>query len=213
MANEKKTRAKKEDFYFSNFCDVAAISREAAVLLKELFENFDPATLPEKKAEIHAIENRGDAKKHEMIAELVRAFITPIEREDILGLSQNIDDVTDAIDDIAVHTYINCITAIRPEALDFADLLVRACDEMCEMLAEFKNFKKSKTLADYMRRINDLEEEGDRIYVDATRRLFAEEKDPIAVIAWHELFGYFEKCCDTIEHVADIVESIIIANS
>ena len=212
MATEKK-RAKKEDFYFHNFCEVAAISLEAATMLCDLLEHFDPATLPEKKNAIHEVENRGDAKKHEMIAELVRAFITPIEREDILGLSQNIDDVTDAIDDIVVHTYINCVTEIRPEALDFARLLVRACSEMCDMLEEFKNFKKSKTLGDYLRKINDLEEEGDRIYVEATRRLFAEEKDPISVFAWHELFGYFEKSCDTIEHVADIVEGIIIANS
>ena len=213
MANEKNKRAKKEDFYFENFCEVAAISRDTAKMLCDLFENFDLSTLPEKKAAIHEMENRGDAKKHEMIAELVRAFITPIEREDILGLSQNIDDVTDAIDDIAVHTYINCISEIRPEAVEFARLLVRACDVMCEMLEEFKNFKKSKTLADYLRKINDLEEEGDRIYVEATRRLFSEGKDPISVFAWHELFGYFEKCCVTIEHVADIVEGIIIANS
>lgn len=213
MANEKKTRAKKEDFYFNNFCEVAAISLEAAKMLSDLLENFDPETLPEKKDSIHEVENRGDAKKHEMMAELVRAFITPIEREDILGLSQNIDDVTDAIDDIVVHTYINCVSTIRPEAVEFSALLVRACGVMCEMLEEFKNFKKSKTLGDYLRKINDLEEEGDRIYVAATRRLFAEEKDPIAVLAWHELFGYFEKSCDTIEHVADIVESIIIANS
>ncbi len=213
MAKEKKTKAKKEDFYFNNFCEVAAISRETALMLCDLLEHFDVATLPEKKEAIHAMENRGDAKKHEMMAELVRAFITPIEREDILGLSQNIDDVTDAIDDIAIHIYINGITSIRPEAFEFARLLVRACEAMCEMLEEFKNFKKSKVLGDYLRRINDLEEEGDRIYVEATRRLFAEERDPIAVIAWRELFGYFEKSCDTIEHVADIVESITVANS
>lgn len=208
-----KDKKKKEDFYFTNFCEVADISRTTAELLCEMLENFSVDALAEKKEEIHALENRGDAKKHEMIAELVRAFITPIEREDILSLSQNIDDVTDALDDIAIHIYINCVTEIRPEACDFARLLVRACDAMCEMLAEFKNFKKSKILADYLRKINDLEEEGDRIYFEATRRLFTEEKDPVSIIAWREIFGYFEKCCDTIEHVADIVETITIGNS
>ncbi|MBP3685590.1 MAG: DUF47 family protein [Clostridia bacterium] len=211
MADKKKV--KKDEFFFVNFVEAAEISKSIATMLCDLLEGFDPATLSDKLSEIHALESRGDAKKHEMIAELVRAFITPIEREDILALSQNIDDVTDGIEDIAIHLYTHCIKEIRPEAKDFASLLVRACEEMCRMLAEFKHFKKSTTLADYIRKINDIEEEGDRIYRDATRRLFAEEKDPVAVIAWRELFVFFEKSCDTIEHVADIVESTIIANS
>ncbi|MBQ2253235.1 MAG: DUF47 domain-containing protein [Clostridia bacterium] len=211
MADKKKV--KKDEFFFVNFVEAAEIAKDTAAMLRDLLNNFEADTLSDKLSEIHALESRGDAKKHEMIAELVRAFITPIEREDILALSQNIDDVTDGIEDIAIHLYTHCITTIRPEAQEFSALLVRACGLMVEMLAEFKNFKKSTTLADYIRKINDVEEEGDRIYREATRRLFAEEKDPVAVIAWRELFVFFEKSCDTIEHVADIVESTIIANS
>lgn len=210
MAREKN---KKDSFYFTNFCEAAEVSRDTATLLCDVLKNFDPATIEEKKEAIHELENCGDAKKHEMIRELVRAFITPIEREDILSLSQNIDEVTDALDDIAIHIYVNAVDSIRPEALEFAELLVRACEAMCEMLKELENFKKSNTLADGIRRINDIEEEGDRIYVTALRRLATEEKDPMAVLAWRELFGYFEKCCDAVEHVSDIVEAIVIANS
>ena len=58
-----------------------------------------------------------------------------------------------------------------------------------------------------------MEEEGDNIYQDATRELYLHEKDPIKVIAWSAAFDRLEKCCDACEHVANVVESVILNNS
>ena len=91
--------SKKTDrFYFDNFVESAQVSCDAAQLLKEVLTNFDVATLPENRVRLHEIEHKGDNKRHEMTAVIVRAFITPLEREDILKLSQFIDDVTDSIE-------------------------------------------------------------------------------------------------------------------
>lgn len=38
-----------------------------------------------------------------MLHILAKAFITPIEREDIILLSQNIDEVTDKIEDVLLQ--------------------------------------------------------------------------------------------------------------
>lgn len=209
----KKKLKKKEDFYFNNFAEAAEISLKTADLLQKILEDFSEQDLPANMDKIHEWENRGDEKKHEMMRELVRAFITPIEREDILRLSQNIDDVTDALDDICIHIYITGTREIRPEGLEFSALLCRACKAMCNMLEEFRHFKKSKKLGEYLMRINDIEEEGDRLYSDAMRRLHTENTQPHLLVAWREIFGYFEKCCDACEHVADIVENIVIGNT
>ena len=48
-----------------------------------------------------------------MFSALVKAFITPIERDDIMSLSEQIDNVTDCIEDILIHIYINNLTEIR----------------------------------------------------------------------------------------------------
>jgi len=61
--------------------------------------------------------------------------------------------------------------------------------------------------------INALEEEGDRLFIDSMRKLHTEEEDPIQIIAWREIYSYLEKCCDACEHVADIVESVIMKNT
>jgi len=45
------------------------------------------------------------------------------------------------------------------------------------------------------------------------RRLHTTPTDPLEIIAWREIYEFFEKCCDTCENAADIIESIIIGNS
>lgn len=202
-----------DDFFFTNLVESAAVSCEMAKALKQVLLEFDPAAISEKLEMLHNIEHKGDAKKHEMVRQLVRAFITPIERDDLIRISDRIDDVTDAIEDVLLHIYINNVTHLRPECIDFCDIIIRSCEAMQEMLAEFRHFKKSKTLRQLIINMNHIEEEGDSLYVKAMRRLHTENAEPLEVIAWHEIFGFFEKCCDVCEDVADIVESIAIENT
>ena len=85
--------AKKQDmFYFDNFCTCADFSCQAACLLDRTMREFNPAQIKEKLDEMHTVEHAADEKKHEMLHILAKAFITPIEREDIILLSQNIDE-------------------------------------------------------------------------------------------------------------------------
>lgn len=205
--------SKKDSFFFENFVESAEVSCEAARALKEILVNFDAGALEQKMAELHEIEHKGDRKRHETTKAIVRAFITPIEREDILKLSQNIDDVTDVVEEILIRIYMNNVTEIRPDALEFVDIVIACCDAMKEMLEEFHNFKKSKKLHDLIININRLEEDGDDLYVKCMRRLHTTETDPLVILAWREVYEFFEKCCDTCENVADIIESIAIGNT
>ena len=205
--------SKKDSFFFENFVESAEVSCEAARALKEILLNFDADTLEQKMKELHEIEHKGDSKRHEVTKAIVRAFITPIEREDILKLSQNIDDVTDVVEEILIRIYMNNVTDIRPDALEFVDIVIACCDAMKEMLEEFPNFKKSKKLHEMIIKINRLEEDGDDLYVKCMRRLHTTETDPLVILAWREVYEFFEKCCDTCENVADIIESIAIGNT
>ena len=203
---------KSDGFYFDNFVESARISCEAAQTLKNVLCNFNANALEKPRAMLHEIEHKGDSKRHEMTSALVRAFITPIDREDLLHLSQNIDDVTDCIEDIFIHIYINNVREIRPDSIRFAELLISCCRVMTEMLEEFRNFKKSKKLSELIVEINRMEEVGDDMYIKNMKNLHSTVSDPLTVIAWREIYCYFEKCCDMCENVADIVESITIGN-
>ena len=205
---------KKKDYdYFQAFTQAVEYSCQAAEILKNTLTYFDTDKLNDRLKDVHGVEHAADLGKHEMMSELARAFITPIEREDILELMQELDDVTDDIEDVLIRTYIFHILSIREDALRFADIISRCCGEMLKMMKEFRDFRKSKTIHEMIVAINDLEEEGDRLYTEAVRRLFMHSKDPIELMVWREIFDRMEKCCDACEHVANIVESIIMKNS
>ena len=205
---------KKKDYdYFQAFTQAVDYSCQAAEILKNTLTYFDTDKLNDRLKDVHGVEHAADLGKHEMMSELARAFITPIEREDILELMQELDDVTDDIEDVLIRTYIFHILSIREDALRFADIISRCCGEMLKMMKEFRDFRKSKTIHEMIVTINDLEEEGDHLYTEAVRRLFMHSKDPIELMVWREIFDRMEKCCDACEHVANIVESIIMKNS
>lgn len=204
---------KQDSFYFENFVSCAEDSCRAAKMLRETLEDFHEEMLREKLDMMHEIEHSGDAKKHEMLDHLAKEFIPPIEREDIVSLSQNIDNVTDKVEDVLLRVYMNNVHEIEPDALKMADVVIRCCDAVRELLVEFKDFRRSKKIKDMVIRINDLEEEADKLFMTSMRSLYAESEDPIRVIAWRDIYIYLERCADACEHVADVVESVIMKNS
>ena len=201
---------KSDSYYFQNFIECVECGCQAAKMLEDNLNHFDTGLLQDKLDELHRIEHDADKKKHEMMAVLVKAFITPIEREDIILLSQSIDEVTDKIEDVLIRIYINNVQQIRPEALAFIKVIIRCCEALKEVMEEFADFRKSKTLHGLIIEINALE---DRLFIESMRRLHAEVTDPIEIIAWREIYVYLEKCCDACEHVADVVESVIMKNT
>ena len=206
--------AKKSDrFYFDAFVLATEHACRAAQLLVDFLESYDPDAIEQRVEEMHAIEHEGDTAKHTMMSALAKAFITPIEREDIIELSQHLDDVTDKIEDVMLRIYINNVRTIRPEAAVFARTILRCCEKLCAVMTEFADFKHSKVLKPLVIEVNQLEEEADRLFIQSMRDLHVHTADPLEIIAWREIFIYMERCADTCEHAADVVESVIMKNT
>ncbi len=205
---------KKNDYnYFDEFAKLSKFSYDLAVNVHETLSNFDPALINEKVKEAHHIEHAADDAKHDIMNRLVREFLPPIEREDITNLTQQIDDVTDSVEDVLIYIDMFNIQSIRPEMLKFTELIVRCCKSMDEALKEFKNFKNSRKLRDNIIELNRLEEDGDALYVSFMRNLYHTSKDPIELMCWTEILHHLEACCDNCEDVADVLESIVMKNS
>lgn len=162
---------------------------------------------------MHEIEHSADLKRHEMADALIKAFVTPVDREDLDMLSHKLDNVTDKIEDIIQKLYINNITEINPSAIMFAKEIVRACEYLCEIMDEFENFKKSKKIQTLIVKLNDIEEECDRLYLSSMRELMKNPQDILAAISWREIFDCFEACSDACEHVSECIGSVIMKNT
>ncbi|HJB33992.1 MAG TPA: DUF47 family protein [Candidatus Blautia merdipullorum] len=206
--------ARKQDaYYFDNFIACAEESCHAASLLRKVLGDFKPQELEKYLEEIHEIENRADGKKHEMLDRLAKEFIPPIEREDIVELSQHIDTVTDKVEDVLMRVYMGNAQEIEPDALEMTDVVIQCCEKVRELLTDFADFRRSKNLKELIIQINALEETSDRLFMRSMRKLHTECSDPLHIIVWREIYSYLERCADACEHVADTVESVVMKNS
>ena len=205
--------AKKHNAYFNYFVKQMELALEASEYLGTALKNFKPDTLNVQRVHMHDIESRADEVKHDIINKLAQEFVTPIEREDIVHLISEIDEVIDLIEDVLIRIFMYNIKQILPPAIHFAEVINRSCSALLAAAKEFHNFQKSQALQKAIVDVNTMEEEGDAIYIDAMRSLFTQEKDPLTVVAWSSTYDRFEDCCDACEHVANTMESVIMKNS
>lgn len=205
--------AKADHLYYENFIAAADCCGKAASYLKECLTNYDYANIKTMLEQMHQIEHSADGLKHEMSATLAKAFVTPLEREDMAQISANIDEVTDFIEEVLQRIYVNRIQVIMPEAIVFAEKVTECCELMKQMLAELPNFKKPRKLHEQIIALSQKEEECDQLYLEATLKAADFSTDVLTVIYWREILDKLEKCADACEHVGDSIETIIMKNS
>ena len=111
-----------------------------------------------------------------------------------------------------LQIYMSNVTEIRADVFPTLDLLSESIKALGDVMEELKDFKHSKVIEDYIIRVNDLEEQGDRLYVENMHTLHGEE-DIRTIVIWRTIYEYLEICIDTCEHVADIVGMVIMKNS
>lgn len=205
--------AKGDRLYFDNFAQTAALLKKGAEYLVNYLENFDAQKITAMLDEMHEIEHSADRKKHEMSAALVKAFVTPVDREDLDLLSQKLDDVIDRIEEILQRFYIYNIETIRPDSIEFAEKIVVSCGLICSAVEELASFKKSKKLNGLIIDLNSVEEECDRLYLNAMRTLTTDSLPVLETVSWRKIYDCFESCADACEHVSECLGSLIMNNT
>jgi phosphate transport regulator (distant homolog of phoU) len=205
--------AKKTNEYFLLIEQQAAICVEAAALLENILTEYSAAGMAVRRVEMHAVERRADGICHDIRNRLSAAFITPIDQEDILHLAQLLDDVTDALDEVALECYMFRLAELPAGAPAFAGLTHRCVGRLCEAAIELRNFRSSGRLRALLAEVNTLEEQADDAYATAIHDLFAEDAAPRTLIAGKAIFDCMEACCDLCGHAADVMDQIIIKNT
>ncbi len=207
--------AKKDRFnYFASYEQLTKLAVREADLLVESMRAFKSADgLSETIDLMHTYENEGDSINHDIFQNAATDFMPPIDREDVVELAHELDNVLDYIDDVLGHMYMYDIHVMPKNAIAFAELIKKSAQALDALMNEFHNFKKSKQLKEFIVNINSYEEEADHLYKDAIRHLHTEDNDDVMhVLVWSRIYDRMEKCCDATEHAADIVSTIVLKN-
>jgi len=196
----------RSEHFFDDFVGLAEEIRGGAKLLKQMMSS-DPPDMTKADA-IKDVEHACDGRTRAIVDSVNRTFVTPLDREDIHALAISLDDVMDAIDAAAAVTRLYKIDRIRPGARRLADIVCESMDRITEALASLD--KKRGGILEIAARVNQLEREADRVHQDAIVALFDDERDPITVIKWKEIFDFLEAATDRCEDVCNLLEGVVV---
>ncbi|EUJ33624.1 hypothetical protein MFLO_00180 [Listeria floridensis FSL S10-1187] len=157
-------------------------------------------------------ETTGDTMVHKMIMELNDAFITPIEREDMLELTNRLDDVMDGLEQTAFSLEICQITHYDEYMLKFIKAIQESTVEI-EKAVDLVFDKKLKDVRKLAIKIKDYESQCDEVYRESLIRLFQEETDAIKIIRKKQVYEDLEEIADNCQSVANTLESIVMKNA
>ena len=199
--------------YFAALEEMSAIAAEEAALLKQIFADYKSEQLETYRKEMHALEHRCDTVKHNMVTALKKEFLPPVNREDLFRLAHLADDFTDAIESVVAFLYMANVSSLKEDTPAFAELISDSAQTVVELFKEFRNFKKSlNELKNVVVKLNDLEEQGDRLYLEAMRKLAKEASDTRELIEWRSVYSSLERCMDAAESIADDIELVVMKN-
>jgi predicted phosphate transport protein (TIGR00153 family) len=196
----------REIAFFEMFQKAAHNMIEGSRLLKNMMEDFRNPV--EQARRIKDIEHIGDSITHDIALKLNQTFITPLDREDIHGLASVLDDILDLVEAVADRFVVFKVAKPTEAAIKLANILYQSAVAVGAGIDQLG--KPHADVSQYFVLVNSLENEADRITRDVISKLFEEEKDPIAVIKWKEIYENFEEGTDRCEDVANILERIAL---
>ena len=198
----------RDEGFFDLFNALSTKLIASASLLRDMFSQ--PERLDEIAALIKDVEHEADHITHEVSTRLDKSFITPLDREDIHNLTQELDNVVDLIDGTARRAQMFHLEETREPAKKLCEILTQSVRQLEKAVTSIRD---PRAVAVATREVKRLEAEGDTVYHNAMGQLFAGKPDPLDVMKWKEIYDTIEETLDRCQTVAIVLESISLKNS
>lgn len=197
--------------YFNEFISVSKFIVESVEILAKTVNEYNLKKLEENIQIVHKLENDSDYALHQMRAYLIKDFLPPIDREDINLIGHKLDDIEDCIDELMINFNILNVEFMRDDMNQYMDLLITCINSVSELFVELKDFKKkNNAIKEKVIQINNLEEDGDRLFEKFIKNLYKDEKNPVEIIKWTTIYNCLENTFDACENIADCVDDVIM---
>lgn len=202
--------SKKNDKFFTYLMTLSLNLKESVNYFAD-YKIKDENDLKIFSNKIKEFEINGDTVVHDLIKDLNTAFITPLEREDILSLSLRMDDILDGLEHTAAHFEMYSILKMDKFMLDFIEA-IKNCVYEIDIAITLLSTKRLKDIREHIIKIKEFESTCDHILRGSIKQLFALEKDPLHIIQYKSIYEGLEEIADSCQAVANMFDTIIMKN-
>jgi predicted phosphate transport protein (TIGR00153 family) len=182
-----------------------------------MIQNYADLDQREKYAnDVVNSERSADRVTAEVNRLLHKTFITPIDREQIHGLINAMDDILDLLQDATETMSLYDVRAMTDEVLRLGDLSAKCCERVQHAVSLLPKISQPATAEAAIKtceEIDKLESDADRVMRSAMSKLFREETDVRELIKLKAIYEQLESISDRCEDVANLIEGIVLENS
>jgi predicted phosphate transport protein (TIGR00153 family) len=207
----------REGNFFELFNEHGNKIAEGSRAFIQMVQNYaDPALREKYAAEVDAAERHADKVTAEVSRLLHKTFITPIDREQIHGLINAMDDILDLLQDASETMSLYDVKAMTEEVLRLADLSVKCCERVqhaVSLLPRLSEHEVAEAAIKTCEEIDRLESDADRVMRAAMSKLFREQPDVRELIKLKAVYEQLESISDRCEDVANLIEGVVLEHS
>lgn len=200
----------KADRFYQLLEDAADEAHQSVRLVIELMKSPDSA----KGLDDLALSRRKEKKIGEQITvELVKTFITGLEREDIEALALALRKIPKTVDKLAErinlgHQHIQGVNFSRQ-----VDIMEQATDVVLAMVRQLRDMRHLERIHELNTKLQYLENEADRLMNDLLKDLYSGRYDALRAIVIRDLYELMEKVIDRCRDAGNVVMHIVLKNS
>lgn len=155
-------------------------------------------------------EKRCDELTRIILKRLDESIVTPFDREDIVTLTDKLDDAVDDMRTAADMIRLHHVGAPIEGVQDIADLIVEASTKLVSLV---QKLPKLRDLNSELEQIYALESKGDQIFRETIARLYSGRYEALDVLKWQDVVDKVEKSLNRIERASQIISTIAVKHA
>ena len=207
----------REGNFFELFNEHGKYIVEGARAFMSMVQYYSDESLREKyAADVDNAEKQADRITADVNRLLHKTFITPIDREQIHGLINAMDDILDLLQDATETMQLYDVRTMTEEVLRLGDLSAKCCERVqhaVSLLGQLNRQNVAEATVKTCEEIDQLEGDADRVMRSAMSQLFRHEPDVRELIKLKAIYELLESISDRCEDVANLIEGIVLENS
>jgi len=166
--------------------------------------------------EINMNEASSDQIKADLLTMLHKSFVTPLNRDQVYKLTLDIDNIMNAVQDVAHAVSMYNISEATRESSELASMTVDACTRLTRAIASLKERERSQDTVNLCLEIERIEEKSVAAIYQGIKSLFDREGDDVAALRamrMRQFYSLQEKVLRASKKSAQTLEEILLQNA
>lgn len=196
------------------FFELLEASAEEALTSVQLLIRLLNTTPKPTTLDDFVFSRRKDKRLTEQISEeLVKTFVTGLEREDIETLSNALYKIPKTVEKFAERYELSLAIVSTTDFSKQADLMGKAAEAVVAMVRQLRDLQHLERTKELNDRLQYVEGEADKLMLVLLKDLYSGKHDPLKVIIVRDLYELIEKVIDRCRDAGNVVSHIVLKNS